>query len=88
MPEDELVACLVGLPAFVSAVVLHPDQMEDPARYAPLGSRLLVENMDSRKVAGKDGDELELIFGILPEAGFCFDIAHENMSISARCRQA
>lgn len=76
MPEDELVACLAGLPAFVSAVVLHPDQMEDIAMYAPLGSRLLIENMDSRKAAGKDGDELERIFEILPTAGFCFDIAH------------
>jgi hypothetical protein len=76
MPESELVARLTGLPAFVGAIVLHPDQMEDLFLYAPLGGRLLIENMDSRKTAGKRGDELEAMFEQLPEAGFCFDVAH------------
>lgn len=76
MPEDELVSQLAGLPPFVDAVVLHPDQMEDPALYAPLGDRLLIENMDSRKDTGMYAPELEQVFAHLPAAGFCFDIAH------------
>jgi hypothetical protein len=76
MSERELVAKLSELPAFVDAIVLHPDQIEDPSLYIPLGSRLLIENMDSRKASGKHGAELEKLFEILPAAGFCFDVAH------------
>jgi hypothetical protein len=76
MPETELVALLAELPAFVDAIVLHPDEIEVPARYQPLGRRLLIENMDSRKAAGKNSAELTSIFDQLPEAGFCFDVAH------------
>lgn len=76
MLEDELVSRLAGLPAFVDAIVLHPDQMENPAHYEALGGRLLIENMDSRKEAGKYADELERLFEQLPAAGFCFDVAH------------
>lgn len=76
MAETELVALLAELPAFVDAIVLHPDEIEVPARYKSLGGRLLIENMDSRKMAGKSWAELEPIFEQLPEAGFCFDVAH------------
>lgn len=76
MPEEELVLQLAGLPAFIDAIVLHPDQMEDPSLYEALGSRLLIENMDSRKEAGKYAPELGQLFEQLPAAGFCFDIAH------------
>lgn len=76
MAEAELVALLAELPPFVDAIVLHPDEIKDPARYRPLGSRLLIENMDSRKTAGKNRAELEVVFEQLPEAGFCFDVAH------------
>jgi hypothetical protein len=76
MPERELVTLLAELPAFVDAIVLHPDEIEDPSLYAVLGGRLLIENMDSRKSAGKNDVELEPFFDQLPEAGFCFDVAH------------
>ena len=76
MPESELVAQLAALPTVVDAIVLHPDQMEDPARYEPLGHRLLIENMDPRKASGRLPSELGQLFEQLPEAGFCFDIAH------------
>ena len=76
MPEEELVALLAQLPPFVDAIVLHPDEIEDPVLYRRLGGRLLIENMDSRKAAGKDRAELEPIFKQLPDAGFCFDVAH------------
>lgn len=76
IPELELIARLAELPSFVDAIVMHPDQIEDPAAYALLGGRLVVENMDSRKPAGTQGDELADLFEQLPEAGFCFDVAH------------
>lgn len=76
MPEADLVARLAELPAFVDAIVLHPDQIEDPSLYAGLGSRLLIENMDSRKASGKHAAELAQLFERLPAAGFCFDVAH------------
>lgn len=76
MPEGELVSRLITLPTFVNAIVLHPDQIKDPVLYVPLGSRLLIENMDSRKSAGQQGAELEPLFEQLPAAGFCFDVAH------------
>lgn len=76
MPEDELVALLAELPPFVNAIVLHPDQIDDPLRYGRLGSRLLIENMDSRKSTGQTSEDLARLFEVLPEAGFCFDVAH------------
>lgn len=76
MSEGDLVALLAELPPFVDAIVLHPDQIEDPLLYVPLGGRLLIENMDSRKASGKYGGELEHLFRLLPAAGFCFDVAH------------
>ena len=47
-----------------------------PALYRPLGRKLVLENMDARKEDGRSVDELAGWFAELPEAGFCFDIAH------------
>jgi hypothetical protein len=74
--EEEFVEVLADLPAFVDAIVVHPDQIEDPAPYRRLGSRLVVENMDARKASGLYAGELADVFAALPEAGFCFDVAH------------
>ena len=74
--EASLVAALSELPGWVDAIVVHPDVMESPARYARLGDRLLVENMDARKATGRTAGELEAVFAALPEAGFCLDVAH------------
>jgi hypothetical protein len=76
MSDDELVALLERLPARVSAIVMHPDAMVDLAPYRRLGRRLCLENMDARKPVGRTADELERYFDALPEARFCFDIAH------------
>ena len=76
MPEDELVDRLASLPAWVDAIVVHPDTIEDPSRYARLGSALVIENMDTRKPTGRTAAELEPLLAALPEAGFCFDVAH------------
>ena len=74
--ERELVEVLEGLPASVHAIVVHPDTIEDPALYRRLGTRLTIENMDSRKADGRTVEELEPLFDALPDAAFCFDVAH------------
>lgn len=76
MPEAQLVAMLADIPPFVDAIVLHPDLIEQESAYAPLGTRLVIENMDLRKGTGRTAVELEPVFEALPEAGFCFDVAH------------
>jgi hypothetical protein len=74
--EAELVARLMRIPVWVDAIVLHPDTIQAPAAFEPLGRRLLVENMDTRKDGGQTADELAAVFAELPAAGLCFDIAH------------
>lgn len=76
LSEAALVARLGELPGWVDAIVVHPDAMEDRAAYAPLGRRLVVENMDPRKPFGQRVADLAEVFAALPEAGFCLDIAH------------
>jgi hypothetical protein len=76
MGEERLVDELVRLARFADGVVMHPDTFRRPELYRPLGHKLLVENMDARKPAGRTPDELAATFAALPEAGFCFDIAH------------
>jgi hypothetical protein len=73
--EERLVGRLVGLDSRVAAVVQHPDALTSPAVLAPLGERLVLENMDVRK-PGRDVAELEPYFRLLPEAGLCLDVAH------------
>ena len=76
MTEYELIERLCALPAWLDAVVVHPDVMEDVEAYAQVGARLVIENMDARKGDGRTAAELEPYFDALPDAGFCFDVAH------------
>ena len=76
MPEAELVERLCSLPRAVDAIVVHPDLIQEPSLYRPLGRRLTIENMDDRKPTGQLAAELEPLFDELPDAGFCFDVAH------------
>ena len=74
--EEKLVAELAELAPYASAIVMHPDTIENPAFFRALGHKLLLENMDSRKDLGRTRQELEPLFAELPEAGFCFDVPH------------
>ncbi|HET7121536.1 MAG TPA: hypothetical protein VFI17_09855 [Solirubrobacterales bacterium] len=74
--EERLVAELAELALFASAVVMHPDTIEDPAHFRGLGHKLLLENMDARKESGRTREELEPLFSELPDAGFCLDVPH------------
>jgi hypothetical protein len=76
MDEERLVFALGQLAGCAHGIVMHPDTMEDFGLYRPLGNKLLLENMDARKTEGRTREELEGSFTELPEAGFCFDIAH------------
>jgi xylose isomerase-like TIM barrel protein len=67
---------LSELPAWVRSIVTHPDALAELAPYRELESRFVLENMDDRKQTGRTADELDVAFDQLPEAGFCFDIAH------------
>jgi sugar phosphate isomerase/epimerase len=55
---------------------MHPDTIEDAAPYRLLGRKLVLENMDARKRGGRTAAELAPYFAALPQAGFCFDVAH------------
>lgn len=66
------------LPLFVRSIVTHPDALRDVRPYRSLGTRLVLENMDDRKHTGRTVGELGAMFDELPEAGFCFDIAHAH----------
>jgi hypothetical protein len=74
--DADLVSWLEDLPVTVSSIVTHPDTIRDPAPYRSLGRRLIIENMDNRKGDGRTVDEMARHFAQLPDAGFCFDIAH------------
>jgi hypothetical protein len=76
MAETALVDRLAALPAWVDAIVVHPDVIDDPVAWRKLGVRLVLENMDARKATARTVDELAPYFAALPEAGLCLDVAH------------
>jgi hypothetical protein len=89
MAEAKLVDSLARLPAYVDAIVVHPDVIDDPAEYRRLGARLVLENLDTRKSGGRTVDELAPFFAELPEAGLCLDVAHtRDVDPSMRGAQA
>ena len=73
---SELARQLDELPEWVTSIVLHPDTLGRPQAFRALRTRLVLENMDFRKLSGRYASELESIFDVLPEAGFCLDVAH------------
>jgi len=76
MSESDLAHALAELSVRAQAIVMHPDTIEDPRHFRILGRKLVLENMDARKDDGRTVDELASWFAELPDAGFCFDIAH------------
>lgn len=57
-------------------IVLHPDAIHDYKLWDRFGNLLLIENMDIRKTIGRNCNELDKVFELLPNARLCFDIAH------------
>lgn len=65
-----------AVPSYVSAIVVHPETLDQPHVFGILGDRLLLENMDARKHDARTVEEMLPYFEALPEAGFCLDVAH------------
>jgi len=57
-------------------IIVHPDVIYTPHLWKFLGKHLLIENMDRRKSVGRTARELSDIFGDLPQARLCLDMAH------------
>jgi hypothetical protein len=57
-------------------IVLHPNTIHNFEAWRVFGRQLAIENMDRRKPIGRTLEELNVIFGKLPEARFCFDVGH------------
>lgn len=74
--EHAHVEALCSVPAWVDAIVVHPDTISDATLYRRLGRRLAIENMDTRKSAGHVADDLHGLFAQLPTARLCLDVAH------------
>jgi hypothetical protein len=75
----QLAAQLAQLPEQVAGIVMHPETLGVPERFAALGERLWLENMDTRKPDARTPDELARFFALLPRARFCFDVAHAQL---------
>jgi hypothetical protein len=71
---------LAELPACVEGVVMHPETLGDARAFAALGSRLRLENMDTRKPDARTAAELARYFEALPGARFCLDVAHAQLA--------
>jgi len=74
-----LATALATIPAQVDGIVVHPETLGDPAAFADLGPRLRLENMDTRKPDARTVAELGRYFDALPQARFCFDVAHAQL---------
>jgi len=57
-------------------IILHPDALHTPSKWAHFGDLLCIENMDKRKPIGQSVSHLTEIFKVLPHASLCFDIGH------------
>jgi hypothetical protein len=73
---SELADSLLMLPAIAQGFVLHPDALPDLRSFSVLGERLWLENMDRRKHDARTVLEMARCFEQVPEARWCFDIAH------------
>lgn len=74
--EEDLVNKLLGVARRRLPIIVHPDLITDFQLWLSLGSNLCIENMDKRKPIGRTAKDLQFIFEKLPEASFCFDLAH------------
>jgi len=76
MTEKELIGELQMIARRKWSIIVHPDIITDFDLWNELGPYLCIENMDKRKSTGRTTEDLKRIFGLLPGASFCLDIAH------------
>jgi hypothetical protein len=83
--EPGIAAALAEVAARGWRVIVHPDTLHDFGLWKGFGRMLCVENMDRRKPVGRTARELEAVFDRLPDASFCFDIAHARQCDTSMC---
>jgi hypothetical protein len=76
LTEKDVVSELLKVADLRFPAVVHADIIKSVSVWSALGDLLLIENMDKRKSTGRYTSELEPLFERLPQARFCFDIAH------------
>lgn len=74
--EDEIIRGLLKITSHNSTVIVHPDIIKTHCLWKSLGSRLVIENNDQRKLGGQTPEDLLCLSKLFPEARFCIDIAH------------
>lgn len=74
--EQEAVGLLKRFVPYRWPIILHPDAIHRTDLWLQFGDLLCIENMDKRKAIGRTVSELQVFFDCLPDARFCFDIAH------------
>jgi hypothetical protein len=75
--EDGVIELLQQVPNR-RQIIVHPDTIHDPGKWAGFGTQLTIENMDRRKADGRSAQELSRWFERLPNASLCFDLAHAH----------
>lgn len=85
LSEGDAVDMLSTAAARGYPIIVHPDAIRDHGLWRRLGSALCIENMDKRKPVGRTVEELRPVFERLPEATFCFDIAHARQVDPTMC---
>jgi len=76
LSEDDVVRLLRVILDLNIPVVVHPDTIRRPEAWRPFRNLLLIENLDKRKPTARTAAELDAIFDVFPDAGFCLDVAH------------
>jgi len=66
-------------------IVVHADIIQTPKVWNRLGSLMLIENMDKRKVTGRTCAELDSLFSVCPKARLCLDLAHVRQVDPSLC---
>jgi hypothetical protein len=74
--EPRIAAALLSCARRGWLIVVHPDTIHNSRIWLEFGDRLCIENMDTRKRCGRSVEELRPVFASLPQASFCFDVAH------------
>ncbi len=75
--EDGVIDLLRKVP-IERPIIVHPDTIHNPGKWAEFGTQLAIENMDRRKPQGRSAEELSQCFDQLPNARLCFDLAHAH----------
>src|SRR3989339_1496861 len=74
--EEEMVRKLMFFARNKMPIIVHGDLINNFACWRLLGRYLCIENNDSRKSDGRTEHEIRRLFKGLPDASFCFDVAH------------